>query len=233
MIANLIKWFIKRYSDIMVTYEELSRSYIHWRVRPWNITKLMSGKYVVDLGSGHCVQGSSVIDRGKSVYTLCLDLSPSMLSLGKERFKDLMLEFIACDATAIPLRDKSINALLSIAALHHLTINELMRALNEIKRVVRKGGMILITTWSPWQSRFLVRLIAMYLMKLLDIRINPREFLIPWRSKSRKLLRYYILYSLDELSSIMNRLGLKVISSGYFKPYLRSSNNVYIVALNP
>ncbi len=233
MIANLVKWFIRKYSDIIAVYEELSSGYIHWRVRPWDIIKLVRGKYIADLGSGHCVQGSSIVSEGRSVYTLCLDLSPSMLAKGKIRFKDLMLDFIASDALAIPLRSRSINALLTIAALHHLDINELVRALSEIRRVVHSGGIILITTWSPWQSRFLVKLIAMYLMKVLDVRIHPREFLIPWRSKSRTILRCYVLYSLKELINVVKKLGFKVISSGYFRPYPKGSSNIYIIALNP
>lgn len=53
----------------------------------------------------------------------------------------------------LPLRDESLDAVLSIAVVHHLATTERrIRALRELARVLRIGGRIIISVWAMEQS---------------------------------------------------------------------------------
>lgn len=57
------------------------------------------------------------------------------------------------DNLVLPFRDESLDAVLSIAVVHHLaTTDRRIRALRELARVLRIGGRIIISVWAMEQS---------------------------------------------------------------------------------
>jgi len=237
MISSLIAKVIDKYADIITLYDEISKGYIHWRSKGWsivNIVRYCGEGILADLGSGHCIQGYTGLKVSNVNYVLCLDISPGMLTKGKNMFQHSnIIDFIATDITSIPLRKKCLKCALVIASLHHLDYRDLVKALYEIRRTMLDRGLVIITTWSPWQLRFLPKLIMNYLLKLLDPLVNPRIILVPWRRRNIKLLRIYFLYTLKELLNLSKMLGFKILSFGYYSPHRRGSINTYLVLLNP
>lgn len=62
-------------------------------------------------------------------------------------------ETLVCDALALPYRDESLDAALSVAVIHHLASTERrVQALRELSRVLRVGGRVLITVWAMEQA---------------------------------------------------------------------------------
>ena len=58
-----------------------------------------------------------------------------------------------CDNLALPYRDESIDALLSIAVIHHIaTAERRVHALRELARVLRVGGRVMISVWAMEQK---------------------------------------------------------------------------------
>lgn len=54
-----------------------------------------------------------------------------------------------CDNLTLPFKDCSLDAVLSIAVIHHFsTIERRVCALRELARVLRIGGRIIITVWA-------------------------------------------------------------------------------------
>jgi ubiquinone/menaquinone biosynthesis C-methylase UbiE len=58
----------------------------------------------------------------------------------------------------LPFRDESLDAVLSVAVIHHVaTAERRVRALRELARVVRVGGRVMISVWAMEQRHRKVR----------------------------------------------------------------------------
>ena len=222
-----------RSTDPMLIYDIIARGYRHWRTRGWSIVKVIKGRYVLDLGSGTCIQGVELFRRyGGASYIICIDISTKMLEIGREEFfEENLIDFIAADASYLPLKNSGIDGILAIASLHHIDPETLPKVINEMARVIRKGRLILITTWYPWQLTFIPKLIINYLVKLLVPTMFPRKLLVPWRRRGMKVLRTYYLYTMNELDEVLRR-KFKVLVKCLYTPFKRRSlsslNNVLI-----
>ena len=68
--------------------------------------------------------------------------------MAREKEHEVML----CDNLALPFRDSSIDAVLSIAVIHHIaTAERRVHALREMARVLRVGGKVMISVWAMEQ----------------------------------------------------------------------------------
>ncbi|MEM4756911.1 MAG: class I SAM-dependent methyltransferase [Desulfurococcaceae archaeon] len=221
----------------MATYELISSGYRSWRQKPWRIIKVFNrflekhrGNYVLDLGSGPCVNGIDLV-KGRNNYLLCLDISFSMSRISKENIErnNILGDSIAADLLYLPLRENSIDLILSIASLHHIPPEMMRRALIEIKRIMKPRGRALITMWSWRQLRFLLKQVMNKALEIAGILFDSREFFISWRTRKGTYYRYYHLYTLEELKELCISMGFKVLSSGY-TCYLRNrSDNIYVI----
>ena len=57
-----------------------------------------------------------------------------------------------CDNLSLPFRDESLDAVLSVAVIHHIaTAERRVRALRELARDIRVGGKVMISVWAMEQ----------------------------------------------------------------------------------
>ena len=226
---------LKNKVDIISVYDEIAEGYVHWRARAWPIVKLVKGRRISDLGSGSCVNGAEVIRRGNAEYAVCLDISVKMLEIGQRVYGGkLLIDFVAGDMRNLPFREKSFDSIISIAALHHFNPREIKIVLSEISRVLRSLGLIVVTTWSPWQVRFLIQIIRNYLIRIMNPYMFPRRVLVPWRRKGVSYLRVYYLYTLNELRNMVVKYvrPRALLYSTYSKSRkIKAPHNNLIIAL--
>ncbi len=238
----MLQYLLRKYADILSAYEVIGSRYVYTR-KYWDLVKLVCFnkqrlKYVLDAGSGPCNQGYGVLNLCNTSLIACLDISNEVLKSGKVNYlgklsKGLM-EFIAGDLRKMPFRDEVFDSVVSIATLHHLEANDLLIALREIKRVTKSSGTVLISTWSPWQIRFILWLIISYICKVINPKIPARRVLVPWKIKrlKRKVLRYYVLYTLSEIRSFIKEVGLKEVISDIYTPFKRRFvKNNFVLAI--
>lgn len=219
--------------DVLEVYDNIAPGYSSWRGRPWKIVNLVKGGLVLDLGSGHCINGAYLANRKDVRYLICLDISPSMLEEARKLLSKRgvsLAEFIAADATAIPLRDESIDSIVSIAMIHHLPGSEARKVFREVTRILKPLGMAIVTSWSKRQLRFIPRTLLIYFLKLLRIP-GPYDYRVSWRKKGKSYVRRYFLYEAEELKRLSEDVGLKVLSYGYITR--SNSLNSYAMLLKP
>lgn len=66
---------------------------------------------------------------------------------------DLCDKVLICDNLALPFREESFDAVLSIAVVHHFATTERrVHALKELARVLRIGGRLVISVWAMEQK---------------------------------------------------------------------------------
>lgn len=104
---------------------------------------------------------------------------------------------MVCDNLTLPFKDCSLDAVLSIAVIHHFsTIERRVCALRELARVLRIGGRIIITVWAMERRHRKVLNIDIknikirYLHKIIFLPISQfesQDVLMPWHKPCRNL----------------------------------------------
>jgi ubiquinone/menaquinone biosynthesis C-methylase UbiE len=100
------------------------------------------GARVLDLACGPGIVAAAAQRRGTSVSGL--DFSPAMLAVARSANPDI--RFHEADAEAIPMADRSLDIVISNFGPHHFPRPE--RALDEVFRVLRPGGLVAFTSWA-------------------------------------------------------------------------------------
>jgi len=102
---------------------------------PWVTSCLRPGDRLLDVAGGSGSYASAIV-RTLPVTVVGVDISESMI---RQRFEDPLLEHnVVGDMEALPFPDESFDAVMFVAALHH--VPEPLRALEEAHRVLRPGG---------------------------------------------------------------------------------------------
>ena len=119
------------------------------------------GQRVLDLAAGTGTSSEPYADAGIDV--VACDFSLGMLKVGKRRRPDI--DFVAGDATDLPFADNSFDA--STISFGLRNVNEPRKALEEMLRVTRPGGRLVVAEFSQptvalWRTTY-----TEYLMRAL------------------------------------------------------------------
>ena len=107
---------------------------------------------VLDAGCGN---GKNMIYiKNKFIEVVGIDFSEKLIEICKNK----SLNVINADIRNLPFKDNSFNFVMSIAVIHHLSCEEdRYKSINEMLRVCKPGGKVLISLWAfeqPEKSRF-------------------------------------------------------------------------------
>jgi len=165
------------------------------------------GEFILDLGAGSGRNTRYLIERGAR-FVVAADLSPEMLRVLVSNLKANQREFVQpvrCDALFLPFLESAFDKVIFVATVHHIPCKILrLRAMEEVKRVLKRNGLVLVTAWSIVQLRFLIHLHAIIINWL-----KGREFgdlYVPWG----EVMRFYHLFTLRELRALVEGSGLHI-----------------------
>ena len=208
-------------------YDKISSHFSETRYKPWPqvaefLNSLEKDSYVLDIGCGN----GKYLSVNENLKMFGTDRSGNLLSIAKEKNENS--QFFVADSLKLPIRTESFDAAISIAVIHHFS-NELLRikALKEIIRIVKKGGLILVYVWAMEQK---------------EKKFTEQDNFVPWhlqnkyenKSKVETLKngpnimedkkidctvyqRYYHVFYKGELEDIINKTGDEVeIIKSYF-----------------
>ena len=188
-------------------WNAIAESWYNFRQRPFSdfekITeriKLSSRAKILDVGCGNCRHLLPFHD-----YDLYgLDFSEEMLRYARKFCEkhNIDVKLVLGDCKTLPFHDNVFDLVLCIAVLHHLS-NPLL-ALMEIHRVLKSGGILIVSVWNKWQPRFLWNIIT-----------GKKEIFVPWRKGDKIYYRYYRLISKQELDLMLRMTGFRNINIFY------------------
>ena len=104
--------------------------------------------------------------------------------------------------------DNYFDVIFCIATFHHLPSKELrLKALNEIKRVLKPDGYLLMTNWYWWQS-----FPWKYFFNKFFWKNSWNDLFIPWKNQKGEVITdlYYHAFTINELKKIINDSGLNI-----------------------
>ncbi|KAG8292173.1 hypothetical protein J6590_045844 [Homalodisca vitripennis] len=121
----------------------------HKQSRSWPRVKqfledLEPGSLVCDVGCGN----GKYLSVNPFIYQLGADRCAQLTEAARQKENEVLV----CDNLALPFRDDSFDAVLSIAVVHHFATTERrVGALRELARVLRIGGRLVISVWAMEQ----------------------------------------------------------------------------------
>jgi O-antigen biosynthesis protein len=106
--------------------------------------ELVKGKIVLDIA---CGEGYGTAILSKNVAKIFgIDIDQASIDHAKKTYKSNNIEFICGSADKIPLPDDSVEVVISYETIEHINEESQKIFLSEIKRVLRKEGILVIST---------------------------------------------------------------------------------------
>lgn len=138
------KKFVHHVYDAIAPHFSSTR-FAKWPKVATFLSSLPSGSLVLDAGCGN----GKYLGFNPDCFFIGCDISPSLIKICSDRGHEVLV----ADAVNLPYRTDFGDAAISIAVLHHLSTESRRRkAIEELVRVVKKGGLVLITVWAVEQE---------------------------------------------------------------------------------
>lgn len=138
------KKYVHRVYDAIAPHFSSTR-FAKWPKVASFLSSLPLGSLVLDAGCGN----GKYLGYNSNCFFIGCDISAQLIKICNERGHEVLV----ADAVNLPYRTGFGDAAISIAVLHHLsTENRRKKAIEELIRVVKKGGLVLITVWAVEQE---------------------------------------------------------------------------------
>jgi SAM-dependent methyltransferase len=185
---------------------------------------LFSGEKVLDLGCGNGRYFEYL--KEKNVDYFGVDNSDKLIELAKNRYPGV--NFQIADAFNLPFSDNFFDKIVSIAVLHHIPSEELrIKFLKELKRVLKPGGILILTVWNFHELDEFILIFKSVILKLTGLsRLDWGDFLEPWGKKTK---RYYHYFLKRELITLFKKAEFKIKEIGGTKNERGNRRNIFLV----
>ncbi|GAV59303.1 Methyltransf_11 domain-containing protein [Cephalotus follicularis] len=141
---DIEKKYVHRVYDAIAPHFSSTR-FAKWPKVSTFLKTLPSGSLVLDAGCGN----GKYLGLSPECFFVGCDISAPLINICADRGHEVLV----ADAVKLPYRTGFGDAAISIAVLHHLsTKSRRKKAIEELVRVVKKGGLVLITVWAAEQE---------------------------------------------------------------------------------
>jgi len=146
-------------------YDIIAAHFSNTRYKAWPLVEnflfdLPVGAVVADVGCGN----GKYLGVNPNLHMIGSDRSIRFVEICKEKGHECM----AADNLHLPYRDSSFDSAISIAVIHHFAAEERrLRSLQELIRIIKPGGKLLVTVWAlqqDWKGK----------------NYNEQDVMIPW-----------------------------------------------------
>lgn len=179
---------------------------------------------ILDLGCGNGRLFELFQD--KNVKYIGVDSSEKFIQKARGKYGD---HFQVTDILSLPFFNNYFDSIWSIAVFHHIPSNELhLEVLEELKRVLKKDGRIIMICWHLYQGEYLKLLLKFTLIKFFKkSRLDYKDILLS--PKKMKIQRYYHAFTKKELKKLFQKAGFRVEELRYLKRN-KKKTNILIIA---
>jgi ubiquinone/menaquinone biosynthesis C-methylase UbiE len=202
----------KEMDELKKAYDKIADDFSGTRRHAWPefdlfLDVLSYGQKVLDLGCGNGRLYEKL--RGLKIDYTGVDFSKGLLEIARKTYGSA--DFVEANMVRLPFEAETFDAVVSVAAFHHLPGTELRKkAFEEAFRVLRPDGLLVFTVWNLWQMQYLGTFIHSFSRSITSQgRYGWKDLVIPFGKKRVK--RYYYAFSSFELRRLLKQCGFEVL----------------------
>ena len=132
-----------------------------WKALALQIADIRDGHVLLDLAAGTGDFALRAAKQGRASRVVAADLTVEMMRAGRSRDGADEVDWVACDALALPFADASVDRVLVGYGLRNFA--GLARGIAEIRRVLRPGGKLVALDFGHIEPEWLDRIYLRYL----------------------------------------------------------------------
>ncbi|MCD6550013.1 class I SAM-dependent methyltransferase [bacterium] len=233
----------KRYAQYLLVktrrdYNQIAEEFSRTRSFLWDelkplINYVKDGDRVLDVGCGNGRLLSAL--RDKEVNYIGIDSSEKLIDIAREKFRDIEnAQFLVVEALNLPFENNNFHKVYSIAVLHHIpSLEYRLKFLEEIRRVLKPKGLLILTVWNLRDLKPLLLLKYTILKIIGKSDLDWGDVFYPWKSAQGSIERYVHCFSKRELVDLVKKAGFLVKDSGFLTHGRFKKANIYVVAQKP
>jgi ubiquinone/menaquinone biosynthesis C-methylase UbiE len=213
-------------------YNLIGENFSKARERPWEEAQflvrdyLKEGEKILDFGCG-AGQWYELFGKEKVQY-FGVDFSKKLIEIAKSRYPTANFQVI--DGFHFPFESEFFDKVYAIAVFHHLPSEKIrVFVLKEIKRVLKKGGILILTVWNlrkKWKAKKLI--LKFSILKIFGkTKLDFGDVLMDWMGVKDF---YFHCFSQRELKNLISKASFNIIKIGEF--LVRNNFNIYLIAKN-
>jgi ubiquinone/menaquinone biosynthesis C-methylase UbiE len=208
-MQNYIDQNTSAYNEIASLFSS-TRQYIWKDIKPL-LRFAKNGDNILDLGCGN--GRLYQLFKDLSITFTGIDSSKGLIDIARESHPDA--EFIVSDMRKLPLKDSSFDIAYSIAAVHHLPSDGQKEVFKEVSRVMKSGGLFIMTNWNflgRWTKKRIEK--GRYL-----IGDFPDHIIANFISGDKRTdeARHYWNITPEQIESMAKEFGFDVVEQYYSK----------------
>lgn len=194
-------------ASVKDAYNKVATPFVTSRTRDWEefeiiVPYINSTITLLDAGCAHGRLVPTLLkhDLKKENYT-GIDISENLINKAKELFSDM--HFDIGDVCNLPYQDNMFDVTISSAVLHHIPSQELrVQMIQELVRVTKPGGKIILLVWNAFHFPHLWKPIAISYIKALFTfgKQGPGDMHLPFFGKDTK--RYVHVFTIRSLKNL-------------------------------
>lgn len=222
-------------------YNYIAEDYHLKRKKPWRALEVFIKDFiktnynfngtVLDLGCGNARNFPLFKERNNRI--IGVDKTLQFLNIAKNLLKDNasfdkqinnFVQLINCDFLHLPLRESSINFLVSIASFHHIkTKIERYNLITTINEILKPKGFILVSVWRKFQKNYKMHFLKDLIKRKLFLSYEQHQtnlglpefgdIFISWTlsKESKTYMRFYHFFSKHEIKRILSIFKIIVL----------------------
>ena len=201
-------------SSVLHIYNKIASHFDNTRHFIWPSVKTFLNqipKYslVADIGCGN---GKNMCHLSNDYIFIGADFSIELAKICNKK----NLEICCANNYSLPFNNNSFDNSISIAVIHHLSTEESrLKAINEILRITKPNGLIMIQVWAFEREHCK--------------KYDTQDSMIPWKTKNKTYYRYYYLFTEHELDNLIKKSEYK---STIVNSYKERDNYIVILHKN-
>ncbi|MFH1841180.1 MAG: methyltransferase domain-containing protein [Candidatus Nealsonbacteria bacterium] len=185
------------------------------------------GDKILDLGCGN---GRLLeLFQGKKIEYFGVDNSEKLVELAKRKYPEA--NFQTADAFELPFPDNRFDKVYSVAVLHHIPSKELrLKFLDEVSRVLKPGGSLILTAWDLWGRFDYLKTILKFASRKVFFKseLDLKDIIVPWQNK---VDRYVHCFTKGELRKLIKESKFSLKEIGVLERKGAKNKNFYLVAV--
>jgi len=218
------------FKKVQKDYNLIWESFARAREKPWKEAEFLvkdyakEGEKILDFGCG-AGQWYEFFKEKKAQY-FGVDFSEKLIEFAKSKYPDTNFQVI--DGINLPFESEFFDKVYAIAVFHHLPSEKIrILVLKEIKRVLKKEGILILTVWNlrkKWKVKKLI--LKFSILKIFGkTKLDFGDVLMDWMGVKDF---YFHCFSQKELKNLLSKTSLNIIKIGEF--LVKNNSNSYLIA---